>query len=521
MRNRVSATLLLFLLFSSLSLAGTREVSGPVEGVWNSDQPYHVVGDITVENGKSLSILAGTVVQFEPGTRLTVHGGLQIKGSSLANVSFEPVGVGEDFYWNGIHIINAGSMTGYIEHLEMSGCTSGFFLENSAFDVRDSRITVHWDQGSNSWGAFYLLNSQVDLEHVNARVTSEMAQVHVVNARSSNLNISDDSFFSLKIEDAQNNTEGRGIILLNTTGRMTDSQVWVESNSDDQNHPLSPVVGVSWNDSPNYQFDHNGIRVIAGHALHSTGIRIQGEQPSNVSVNHCSIALIPLRGNASLRGIEVSSASQVEVVNTIIADTTDLGFGQTHALHAWDQQPDLHMVVSYCDFFGIEFPDSSDLYEIYMSTMLVEAPMWIPGSFELQEVSPCIDAARPDTSDRDPDGTAADIGMYYYYQDDNNSGVYPARELPAEFGLTHAYPNPFNSTVRIDLNLPRPGQVEVVVFNSLGRQVATLTRGSLPAGVHNLVWNSDAAGARLASGVYFIQAQTQQQVHTERVVLLR
>jgi hypothetical protein len=68
----------------------------------------------------------------------------------------------------------------------------------------------------------------------------------------------------------------------------------------------------------------------------------------------------------------------------------------------------------------------------------------------------------------------------------------------ASFDMMQNYPNPFNPTTTISLTVPEASHVELVVTDLLGRELATLVRGELPAGTHQAAF--DAAG--LASGKY-------------------
>lgn len=67
--------------------------------------------------------------------------------------------------------------------------------------------------------------------------------------------------------------------------------------------------------------------------------------------------------------------------------------------------------------------------------------------------------------------------------------------------LTAAYPNPAAGPSWIELDLGRPGAVRVEVVDVLGRTVARLAEGTLPAGRHPLVWDGAAA-----PGVYLVRA---------------
>ena len=73
--------------------------------------------------------------------------------------------------------------------------------------------------------------------------------------------------------------------------------------------------------------------------------------------------------------------------------------------------------------------------------------------------------------------------------------------IAGEFQLYQNYPNPFNPTTNISFDLARAGMVELTVYDSNGRHIATLLNGYQNAGRYTLPW--DASG--LASGVYYYQ----------------
>ncbi len=81
---------------------------------------------------------------------------------------------------------------------------------------------------------------------------------------------------------------------------------------------------------------------------------------------------------------------------------------------------------------------------------------------------------------------------------DNDSGI------PSEYYVKQNYPNPFNPTTEISFGLPTASKVEIVVYNLLGQQVATLFSGELTAGKHSISWNGkDNSGKTPGSGIYF------------------
>ncbi|MDP6586148.1 MAG: T9SS type A sorting domain-containing protein, partial [Anaerolineales bacterium] len=87
-----------------------------------------------------------------------------------------------------------------------------------------------------------------------------------------------------------------------------------------------------------------------------------------------------------------------------------------------------------------------------------------------------------------------------------NSHAEVSVSLPvaASFSLSDAYPNPFNPTTTMELTMQVAGDIRVEVYNLLGQSVSTLTSGYRDAGIYNLTWDA----ANVASGVYFVKAET-------------
>jgi len=77
-------------------------------------------------------------------------------------------------------------------------------------------------------------------------------------------------------------------------------------------------------------------------------------------------------------------------------------------------------------------------------------------------------------------------------------------EMPDRFTVHQNYPNPFNPTTVISFDLPSDHAVTVRLFDTLGREVATLVSGeSLPAGHHQVSFDASA----LSSGIYIYRVE--------------
>jgi hypothetical protein len=96
-----------------------------------------------------------------------------------------------------------------------------------------------------------------------------------------------------------------------------------------------------------------------------------------------------------------------------------------------------------------------------------------------------------------------------------------AGTMPTAFGLSEAYPNPFNPQTSFALSLAEASDYEVAIFNIAGQRVKSIS-GHLEAGTHTIRWDGDNdQGNRVASGVYFFRATAGGFHATRKLTLLK
>jgi hypothetical protein len=93
-----------------------------------------------------------------------------------------------------------------------------------------------------------------------------------------------------------------------------------------------------------------------------------------------------------------------------------------------------------------------------------------------------------------------------------------------DFQLAQNYPNPFNPTTTIKFTIPVGTDPDLslqtaslLVYDILGRQVATLINEPLRAGAHKVEFDA----TDLASGIYYYQLSTNNQQLTKKMLLLK
>lgn len=92
-----------------------------------------------------------------------------------------------------------------------------------------------------------------------------------------------------------------------------------------------------------------------------------------------------------------------------------------------------------------------------------------------------------------------------------------AEDLPAEYRLDQNYPNPFNPSTTIAYALPEEAEVRLVVYDMLGRKVATLVDEQKSAGTYEVIFDA----GRLASGVYLYRLSAGEELKTRTMTFVK
>jgi hypothetical protein len=88
---------------------------------------------------------------------------------------------------------------------------------------------------------------------------------------------------------------------------------------------------------------------------------------------------------------------------------------------------------------------------------------------------------------------------------------------PEEFYLSQNYPNPFNPTTKIKFRIADFGFVNLIVYDILGNEVATLVNEEKSAGGYEVVFDARA----LPSGVYFYTLRAGSFIASKKMILLK
>ncbi len=90
-------------------------------------------------------------------------------------------------------------------------------------------------------------------------------------------------------------------------------------------------------------------------------------------------------------------------------------------------------------------------------------------------------------------------------------------KVPTHYSLSQNYPNPFNPSTTISYSIPESGQVQLNVYDVLGREVAVVVNKEQAVGSYEVEFDA----SELNSGVYFYQLRTSSFFETKKMLLLR
>ncbi len=94
--------------------------------------------------------------------------------------------------------------------------------------------------------------------------------------------------------------------------------------------------------------------------------------------------------------------------------------------------------------------------------------------------------------------------------------------VPKYFSLMQNYPNPFNPSTIIEYNLPKAENVKVIVYDILGREVASLVDAYQNAGEYKIQWNGrNDFGSTVASGIYLYSFEAGSFKSVKKMIFLK
>lgn len=106
-----------------------------------------------------------------------------------------------------------------------------------------------------------------------------------------------------------------------------------------------------------------------------------------------------------------------------------------------------------------------------------------------------------------------------HYQLDVLTSIASNGNQPKSFALGQNYPNPFSTSTAISYQLIKPSNVQVTIYDILGREVRRFSLGVQANGTHGIRWDGrDQLGEKIAPGIYFYRLQAGNETQVRKMI---
>lgn len=120
------------------------------------------------------------------------------------------------------------------------------------------------------------------------------------------------------------------------------------------------------------------------------------------------------------------------------------------------------------------------------------------------------------------DNVSLEAWDYQVYELDAANSVALKMDSSGSFNLSQNYPNPFNPQTQIWYELAQSTNVELAIYDILGRQITLLLDAHQVTGKYEITWlATDEAGNPLPSGIYWAKLKTDVGVQIIKMSLIR
>ncbi|HSD63498.1 MAG TPA: T9SS type A sorting domain-containing protein [Ignavibacteriaceae bacterium] len=103
-------------------------------------------------------------------------------------------------------------------------------------------------------------------------------------------------------------------------------------------------------------------------------------------------------------------------------------------------------------------------------------------------------------------------GLYEY-----SSEITINNSSPSNFSLSQNYPNPFNPSTQISYTLSQNSDIQLKVYDALGKEIATLVNSKQAAGKYEVTFDA----SKLSSGIYYYTITAGSFNETRKMILMK
>jgi hypothetical protein len=536
------------------AFCGNITARGEVSGRWNSGSVVHVESAIRVATGASLIVENGVQIIFATTDPFIVDGNLICEGTENAPISIEPSkdwkgiffrNLSQNPAWNELRFVNIAE-TGHIASGIVKSEGALIHIYNCRFISRDFGLNIEggkiraadnffltygptsrvvtlsgWTRAISEEEFSYLDRNLIQIDGTQSDTHADQHDQWAVGLDVDGLNGLYMRGNAIQLWQVPNTsvgvnighgfvTEGEDIHNVNVS--LQECVVKITTDSIYSSYGILCIDPSIASGSVRFEkatidvaaYDPFGFRrPFAVRLDHNTHLTLNS---SAVRCSSTGSPIIPyfvedhatLQVEYSLRWFEALSVSEFMTAPSDLPDSDpkdDYARIDEFLLAGGDTPPsDLPPGVTEIEVISDQDPGFSQVIGegIWTSQSDVEA------YFGLLEISPCRETGDPRIDENPNDDNLPDMGCFEYAPVPHAAD--PIFVIPSDLAMSSAYPNPFNPSTSLRIELAHSGLVRMIAYDILGREVGTLMNHTLNSGTHTVGFD----GSGLASGVYLL-----------------
>ncbi len=526
-----SIIILTFSLFFVDFLSAQTDVSGNVRGVWTtSGSPYLVTDTIYVQDGDTLIIEPGVIVDFQGHFQFYIYGYLQAVGTETDSICFTTNPAMNPERWGGLRFDHSDDSC-IIQYCRieygkaMGSCPhnrgGGIYCTHCDPQILNNSITNNSaESGAGTWGG----------GGIYCDCASPTIMYNIINGNTTGHDgagiycyWSSPLISNNHIRDNTAGFRGGGIACFMYSNPIIKENI-IENNSPSGIHSSgsSPKIQnntIKWNQGNGiyvYMYGWGSVYIVGNliaknHANYGAGVCNEGVSP--YIINNTIVENAALTCGGGIYNLPVYfplliPSNPVVIDNILYFNTAPEG-KQVYSSTSCTTN------VSYSD---IHDKDSIGIYGavVWGGGVIDLEPSFADTFYRLNGTSPCVDAGTTDTtglyllpydldySSRvwDGDGSAGaviDMGAYEYGAPPY--GISEYNEDHIVLSEITIFPNPSPDNIILRYAIPVSTEITLELIDISGRKLKKIYYGFVNSGVHEITL--DCSG--LSSGVYFVR----------------
>jgi hypothetical protein len=215
--------------------------------------------------------------------------------------------------------------------------------------------------------------------------------------------------------------------------------------------------------------------------------------------------------------ISPEDSTQITITSADLMQEIDL-------VVSWEQSTDVDnddLSYSFVLYNGTYMPDAAVLIDTLLSETVLNIPYQsiaeLIGFMGLTSISGDWTVFATDGVD-----TTLSSDIWNITLDASDVLSVDGEVLPTVFALHQNYPNPFNPTTQIRYDLPEDANVNITIYDIMGRSIRSLINSQQTAGYRSIQWNAtNNFGEPVSAGMYIYMIQAGEFRQVRKMVLLK